>query len=69
MSSSTHIAFGHETALYPPVKPPWLRPAATAFVVAVHVAVAGLLIVTSVPLFHAIDVMLVPSGDPFGSEE
>ncbi len=68
MSSSTHIAFGHETALYPPVKPPWLRPAATAFVVAVHVAVAGLLIVTSVPLFHAIDVMLVPSGDPFGSE-
>jgi len=69
MSSSTHVYFGRETASYPPVKRPWLRPAATAFVVAVHVAVAGLLIVTSVPLFHAIDVTLVPSGDPFGSQE
>ncbi len=69
MSSSTHVFFGRETASYPPVKPPWLRPVATAFVVAMHVAVAGLLIVTSVPLFHAIDVTLVPSGDPFGLQE
>ncbi|MGA8171331.1 MAG: hypothetical protein WB816_10975 [Methylocystis sp.] len=67
MSSSTHFSFARETAPHPPVKPPWLRPLATAVVVIVHVLIAWLTIVVSVPLFHAIDVTLVPSGDPFGS--
>ncbi len=69
MSSSTQFFFEGATVSYPPVKPPWLRPAVTAIVIAVHVFVAWITLVTSVPLFHAIDVMLVPSGDPLGLEE
>ena len=64
MSSSTHW-----TAPYPPAKPPWLRPLVTAAVIAVHAFVAWITLVTSVQLFHAIDVTLVPSGEPLGSQE
>lgn len=68
MSSSAHFSFESRTAPYPPVKPPWLRPVATAIVIAVHVFVGWVTLVTSVQLFHAIDVTLVPSGDPLGFE-
>ena len=51
------------------MKPPWLRPVVTAVVIAVHAFVAWITVVTSVQLFHAIDVTLVPSGDPLGLEE
>jgi protein TonB len=69
MSSSTHLSFASGTAPYPRVKPPWLRPVVTAVVIAVHAFVAWTMVVTSVQLFHAIDVTLVPSGDPLGLEE
>ena len=69
MSSSTHFSFASGTAPYPPVKPPWLRPVVTAIVIAVHAFVAWVTLVTSVQLFHAIDVTLVPSGDPLGWQE
>jgi periplasmic protein TonB len=65
MSSSTHFSFASGTVPYPPVKPPWLRPVVTA----VHAFVAWIMVVTSVQLFHTIDVTLVPSGDPLGLEE
>jgi protein TonB len=35
---------------YPPVKPPWLRPAATAAVVAAHLSFAWLLMAVDIPL-------------------
>ena len=69
MSSSTQFFFEGATVSYPPVKPPWLRSVATAVVIAVHAFVAWITLVTSVPLFHPIDVTLVPSGSPLGLEE
>ena len=69
MSSSAQFYFEGATVSYPPVKPPWLRPVATAIVIAVHAFVAWITLVTSVPLFHPIDVTLVPSGSPLGLEE
>ena len=69
MSSSTQFFFEGATVSYPPVKPPWLRPGATAVVIAVHAFVAWLTLVTSAPLYHQIDVTLVPSGSPLGLEE
>jgi periplasmic protein TonB len=69
MSSSTHFSFASGTVPYSPVKPRWLRPVVTAIVIAVHAVVAWVMVVTSVQLFHAIDVTLVPSGDPLGLEE
>ncbi|HEY8126523.1 MAG TPA: hypothetical protein VIF88_14015 [Methylocystis sp.] len=69
MSSSTHFSFASGTAPYPPVKPLWLRPVVTAVVIAVHAFVAWITLVTSVHLFHAIDVTLVPSGEPLGSQQ
>ena len=69
MSSSTQFYFDGATVSYPPVKPPWLRPGATAVVIAVHAFVAWITLVTSAPLYHQIDVTLVPSGSPFGLEE
>ena len=69
MSSSAQFYFEGATVSYPPVKPPWLRPVATAIVIAFHAFVAWITLVTSVPLFHPIDVTLVPSGSPLGLEE
>jgi len=69
MSSSAQFSFEGATVSYPSVKPPWLRPVVTTVVIAVHVFVAWVTLVFSVPLFHAIDVTLVPSGSPFGLEE
>jgi protein TonB len=69
MGDSTHFSIESGTAPYPPVKPPWLRPVVTAVVIAAHVFVAWITLVTSVQLFHAIDVTLVPSGEPLGSQE
>ena len=69
MSSSAQFYFEGATVSYPPVQPPWLRPVATAIVIAVHAFVVWITLVTSVPLFHPIDVTLVPSGSPLGLEE
>jgi len=69
MSYSTHPFFAIEAVSYPPVKPPWLPPAATAFVIALHAAVAWFSMSAAVHQFQMIDVTLVPFGDPFGSLE
>ncbi len=69
MSSSAQFSFEGATASYPPVQPPWLRPAVTILIIAVHFLVAWITLVTSAPLFQPIDVTLVPSGSPLGLEE
>jgi protein TonB len=58
--------------LKPVVKPPWLRPAAIAAVVAAHLTVAWVLMSVAVPHATSLDSIsmdLVPEGDFFEAQE
>ena len=56
----------------PPIKPPWLRPAAITAIVAAHVAVFAALMYTAVPKVISLDSIsmdLVQEGDFFEQQE
>jgi protein TonB len=69
MSDAIVLPLEAEDAIYPSVKPPWLPPVATVFVIAMHAAVALISVLAPTPVYHVIDATLVPYGDPFGSLE
>lgn len=70
-SSSFEGGMGGDSAP-PPVKPPWLRAASLAGVVAAHAGVAYLLLKLAVPAIaslESISMELVPNGEYFESQE
>ena len=50
MSSSAQFYFEGATVSYPPVQPQWLRPVATAIVIAVHAFVVWITLVALGPV-------------------
>jgi protein TonB len=66
MSATTHVSFEPRPLSFPGVKPRWLRPIAIAAAISLHAFVAWYSLRPGAQHFTAIDVTLVPSGDPHG---